>query len=255
MKKTLSVVALLLAVIMIAMCCVACGDDKKSDSSESNGDSNTNTNTNNQTVDPTTSNNSGDSGVTPSGSDSIIGTWKTTIDFATVMTAMMAQQGAEVSSDVADLYIKMFDGVQLTFSFKFDSDNTCHLIADKDSASSIVERVKSNIKENIDTILSLSGMTESDLEAYGYTADQYAELMASQVDLSSMSMEDKDAYYRLDGNKLYFGDSESEISDEHYAEIEISGNTLKIVNASGAEDESSQMFASAMLPLVFTRVA
>lgn len=28
MKKTLSVVALLLAVVMIAMCCVACGDDK-----------------------------------------------------------------------------------------------------------------------------------------------------------------------------------------------------------------------------------
>ena len=238
MKKTFSLVALLLAVIMIAMCCVACGDDKKSDDAAAPTTvDGTDTPAVEEPVDVTTA--------------SIVGLWKTSIDFDSMIEAMMQAQGGDVSQETADLYQKMFSGVVISFTFKFDADSSCELEMDKDSMSGLLEKIKTNIKANMSEILAMSGLTEQDLADNGYTVDSYADMIVSSFDISTFDQQDKKGTYRLDGNKLYVF-TEDNPNNENYVEIELTANTLSIVGGSGI-DEDSALFAEAMLPLVFTR--
>lgn len=253
MKKSLSIIALLLAVIMIAMCCAACGDDSKKDD-DSTG---INSGLNLPFGDATENGNSADQDATVAPvvpvTTSIVGTWKTSFELSSFMENYILQQGSAVTDEQIDLYRKMFEGTALAFTFRFNEDSTCCLAMDKDSLSNLAAQVKSNIKKYLPDVLAMYGITESDLTANGYTVDSFAELMASQIDTSALNYEDKNGRYRLDGSKLFVASDGKDFDESEYTEVSLSGNTLTILSVSRDLDGSSQMFADAMLPLVFTR--
>ena len=143
MKKSLSIVSLLLAVIMIAMCCVGCGD---SDSKKSEG-------------------------------NTIVGTWTTELDFDKLMSSMSGDAGA--MQQMVDMMKDALSGIKLKVNLTFNADGTCVAAADKDSAEAASEKLRSGLvdtlsamglpQDQIDTVLNsmdLSSMINGSTKKY-----------------------------------------------------------------------------------------
>ena len=200
MKKTLSIVALLLAVVMIALCCAACGDDKKSDSGSSDA--------------------------------SIVGSWKTEIDFDKYMNAAMGSAGegmAQMMEGIKD----SLSGLKMKMFITFNEDGTCVVSADEAD----VEAASSKILNAMTAMLQGMGLSEEQIAA-----------AASSFDLSALT-KGQNRKYELDGNKVYMFDDEDPKNENEYVEVEISSSELKVVKAVG-EDTS---IPAELLPIVFTK--
>lgn len=141
MKKSLSIVSLLLAVIMIAMCCVGCGDSKKSEG------------------------------------NTIVGTWTTELDFDKLMSTMSG--GAGAMQQMVEMMKDAFSGVKLKLNLTFNEDGTCVAAADKDSVEAASEKIRSGLvdtlsamglpQDQVDTVLDsidLSSMVNGSTKKY-----------------------------------------------------------------------------------------
>lgn len=240
MKKFLSAAALLLAVLMIAMSCVACGENK-ADTPAADTDATAAVATQAPAEDPTPA--------------SIVGKWKYDFSFDVLLDAVKdeALEGATGSQkEFMEIMFTAFNGVSMTMIMEFDANGTVKTSADKDSVDAAFAKIKENLKALMPDMFAALGVSSSDIDsqlaAAGYTMDQYVDLLFSQMDTASltdqMSSEDQ---YRLDGDKLYGSD------DDSYVTVEITATTLKITGLVG-DDGSNPIFTEKFLPMVLTRI-
>lgn len=220
MKKTLSVTALLLAILMIALCCVACGDDKKSDSSS-------------------------DSSSSVSGS--IIGTWSNTVS---------ADHTLNPNSNEAlqELYLGLksrMSGIMLKRTITFSDGGTCSGSVDETAVNAVKEAIIGFFTENFDQFIAASGATEEQFNEWlaqnGMTKEQYIALVGD----SYVSMSTFNGKYRLDGTKLFICREDEELVDTQYYEIKLTEQELTIVSGVGTEDDD--LFNEEYLPYSFTK--
>lgn len=244
-KKTLSVVALLLAVIMVAVCCAACGEDEKNTAPTTPSENGTSA-TDAPTEVPT------DAPVVPT-ADSLVGRWKSVFSLVDFMKPTM-QNGADMPQEQLDLLYKLYEGLEIPLIFEFKSDAACSLSAEEGYSDTLLEKLKANIRNHIDEILEMGNLTEKDLEQYGYTRETYADLFASQIGTGADFFPEMKGTYSLDGNKLYITGENQQHDPENYVEIELTATTMTIVNASELNKAKSELFAEEVLPLVFNRI-
>ena len=228
MKKTISAASLLLAVLMIAMCCVGCGDSK-SDSSADTG--------------------------------SIVGKWSYTLDYDTILDTAMGQTLADADDQqkaYMESLLEAFEGVSLTLWMDFKADGTYSLSADEAELTSAMDSVKAKLKEKLPEMLAALGMSSEDMESQlsqaGYTMDSYVDLLLSQMDTTSMIEQmKKGGVYLLEGDKLYVSsDDNNEIDKTSYVVVSISGSTMKVTEVV-SDDDSSTAFPKELLPLTLTK--
>lgn len=244
MKKLLSVAALLMAVLMIAMCCAACGDDKNTD--------------------PTSAATQAGADVTTPAEDvtpgSIVGTWKLSLDFDKIIEATKEEALASVDDQQKEFMeemFKCFNGVSMTMVMEYKEDGTYQSYVDETSAEAAFALIKENLKGLLPSMFEALGVSaeemESQLTAAGYTMDSYVDLVFDQMDTSGLTDDMvTEGVYRLDGNKLYASGSDGEIDENSYAVVELSAGTLKVTEIVG-QDSDNALFNEAFLPLVFTK--
>ena len=247
MKKRFSVIALLLAVIMIAMCCVACGDDAKNDSQLP-------TSSTAADVLPTAAPTEAPTEAPAPGS--IVGSWRGDFDLTKMMFAVMdSYEDSGLSEEQFNLIKKLYKDLSITMTLEFKDDSTCVSATDKASADAVIEQLKANIKNNLGEVLSMYGVTESELADYGYTTDTFVESFLSELDTDSFEVT-ATSQYRLDGNKLYMYE-EGNFDDSQYVIVDVTASTLSITDIVSPDIDdagSYNIFSKAILPMVFKRV-
>lgn len=254
MKKSLSVVALLLALLMIAMCCVACGDDKKEEKPSESGQA------------AATEAAATEAAATEAGgagtNAGIIGKWSCNFDISKMMNVMLdtymnSEEGAAMTADQVEIMKKLYGDLSVYMTLEFKEDGTCTTGTDEASANALVEQLKKNIKTYMSDVLTMMGLTEADLEANGYNVDTFADYYASQLDTKSINLNSTNAY-RYEGDKLYMASEGEQISEDRYLEVSVTASTLTVTGVQnpeiGENIEMSSFFSEAMLPLTFNRV-
>ena len=217
MRKRLSVTALILAVLMIALCCAACGGEK------------TIIGTWRYTVD----------------FEEIVRA-KTPLDTLSGDELTYAEKMLEIYKDVTGVVV-----------MEFKEDGTYSISADQETMASALEDLKANLSDILPDLIGILGQDMSEFEAQiqanGYTIEMYIDALFSQLDLNSLTENlSSSGRYRLDGDKLYTSDQDGTIDESHYLIIELSGSKLKITEAVGS-DSGDSMLAGIYLPMELTR--
>lgn len=259
MKRSLSIIALLLAVIMIAMCCVACGDEDNSDTNSQDtekkadqtpiatvtpiGDSDLPTDAPAQTV-------------TASG---VVGKWLYVAQFSELLEGQLDAALEQVPDEMQEFYqemFKCFNGVSLDMIIEFDSDSNYHFGMDESSVRTAMDQIIANFKAQLPAMLASIGTTmeafEAALAQQGMTVDSYIDAAFSQsMDIESMlKQSESSGTYRYEGDRLYLSNANGEIKDDDYATVEVSSNKIVVTAISG----ESNTFTEAMLPMNFIRL-
>lgn len=247
MKRALSIVALLLAVVMIAMCCVGCGDEKKDDSKDGNKGIIPAV----ETEEPTEA---------PTEALGIVGKWCYTMQFSDVISAakeqIMGQAGDQMRGFYEE-YFKAFDGVSIDLYMEFGNNSEFTGRIDSSTVDAAIAQIRANIKDRLPAMVESLGVSmdvyEAGLAQQGYTVDDFIDQMIEGMDFENSLKLDSTGQYRLDGDRLYTAGANGGIDESTYAVVEISYDKLLITDIVGDSTDGFGYF-KALMPLTFYRV-
>jgi hypothetical protein len=181
--------------------------------------------------------------------ESIVGTWKTTLDITDHLDQEMMSIGPEIATyyNFSDLTIDMF--------FTFNDDMTCTYEVDKASVTAMVESLNKSLRDGayamLNDVLKAQGVTIS-LEEYlaitGTSFDELSEELFGELNADELFDEiSGSGGYQIRDGHLYLGDTGTEKATEY----EIVDGTLTL---SPVETKNMDEAFRSLLPLVFTRV-
>lgn len=181
--------------------------------------------------------------------DSIVGTWKGSLDMSQILKDALEEEGMEVPADVGDISFAMI--------FTFTEEGTVTVDVDQESLTAMATKVVDFMLETTISALKDQGI---DLSAMGMSEESIRQMLEQYVNpeelISSMDMTQTDGYYLYKDGKIYGGDTKEELNDvsesQDYMVVELKGNQLTILDIV-AEGEKATDDLSFMFPIVLTK--
>ena len=171
--------------------------------------------------------------------NSIVGTWKYTLDFKTVMESE-GQEAYEGQQGLYESMLKAFSGITLDLYFEFDDNHKFKFYADEESAKQAVEQLKSRIKDLLPDMFEAMGVSKEDYDKYlaqsGMTEDELAESYTKNMDTDDLTDMSATGIYKAQDGKLYMANEGDDFNDSAYISYEISGNKLRFTEFTGDVD-------------------
>ena len=265
MKKALSLLALLLAVVMIAACFAACGDEEENTNNTDSGNGQTGdlnivlpTQGDTAAVDQPTDAPTDAPTVAPAAG--IVGRWRYVMEFSKFIEAQIDDVLAQVPDEQKPMYEELFEaykGVSFDLYMEFDDNENYRTEIDEASVNAAVEQIKQNIKDHLPAIIAYIGYTmdqfEQALAAQNMTVDDYIDsAFSASIDemKQGIAQANTSGKYRYESNRLYFSNAYGTFDDSQYVTLIINGNTARLTEIAG----DSGTFTEAMLPMIFNRV-
>lgn len=190
--------------------------------------------------------------ITGIATESIIGTWASTVDFTEMLKASMA-----ADPTVAEFF--SFSSFVLDITITFDAEGVCTLTIDEESAKVALETIAQEMLDGmlkmIDELLKQQGvdMTAEDyLAATGMSMDDLREQLSAELDVEDMIDElSQENTYEIRDGKLYIADADGNMTEEDASSFTLADGVLTIEASEEAAEEEA---AAYMFPLVLNRV-
>ncbi len=257
--KTISKLLAILLVLALIFSLVACGEAKKSEDKETESIEETSAAT--EEITETTEAPTEETEL--ASKDDIVGVWKYEMEFAAALEQMQKQNqdpaGAGDTEKAENtmmyhLLSGLFSDMSVTLVLELGEDGTYTANIDKSAREEINTRVQERLPELLpEMISSITGMTREELEAQLAGSDMTMDDMIDQYmkefntdELFNLPDALETGTYVCEDGKLVLTSKDGK---ESVMKIELSGDTLSIIEIEGAEGDAPE----GLFPLVFTR--
>lgn len=185
--------------------------------------------------------------------ESIIGTWASTVDF----TEMLKES---IAADPTTAQYFSFSGFALDLTMSFDAEGVCTLTVDEESAKKAMETIAQEMLDGmlkmVDELLKQQGvdMTAEDyLAATGMSMEDLRAQLSAELDMEDMIDElSQQSKYAIKDGKLYISDDlDTEPEEGDACPYTLADGVLTIEASEEAAEEEA---AAYMFPLVLNRV-
>lgn len=203
--------------------------------------------------------------LTACASKGIAGSWSYTIDMKKAMESsgemedLTDSEDAESAKAMAEMFAKIFDGVNMIVVLDLKEDNTFTLHMDEASAKTAAETMKTKMTEMMPELLaSMFGGQEGlndYLEENNLTMEDMTASMGQMFDTDEMVNQLSDSAtpsgtYRYEEGKLTLTTEEDGETSEAVLTVNLDGDTLNVTEINGESDLDG--FKS-LLPITFNR--
>lgn len=170
----------------------------------------------------------------------IIGKWKAEVDMTEAMSEMTDMMlGSMMPGDDADKYFE-FDSLKFDMIIEFKEDGKMTSKFDKKSVEKavdgLIEDMKNGLKAYYEDPANEGLLGDTDVSIDETLDAVFTEEYASAM-VDSMTAEDHNGKYKLEGGKLYMAEEDEEFDDDDYIEYEFGFDTLVFKKAVGEDVE------------------
>ena len=187
--------------------------------------------------------------------DSIVGSWKTTIDMTEAVNEAISGEDEDVAKYIQ---IKEFTA---TVTYVLNEDGTYEIKVDKEAAEKTAKKMMEDITEGMKKLLEdtlASANIEMTLDEYlqtlGTSLEEVVDEAYGETDFTEIfdGFNDK-GIYKLEGNKLFSAEKDASFTETEYEIFELNGDKLTLKELVGAPEEETEM-AKLIYPLEFDRI-